>query len=114
VSVKRNTTNALGSNVNQRADGGFTMLNIPVATLISRAYTGAAPIDMVGLRGWAMSERYDVSTTSSLSNATLDERTAMLRTVVTAVQEQLGMKLESARASRETLVIDRLERPTEN
>ena len=34
--------------------------------------------------------------------------------VFTAVQEQLGLKLESSRAARETLVIDRLERPTEN
>jgi len=34
--------------------------------------------------------------------------------VFTAVQEQLGLKLESSRALRETLVIDHLERPTEN
>ena len=34
--------------------------------------------------------------------------------VFTAVQEQLGLKLESSRASRDMLVIDRLERPTED
>jgi uncharacterized protein (TIGR03435 family) len=34
--------------------------------------------------------------------------------VFTAVQEQLGLKLESSRAEREVLVIDRLERPSEN
>ena len=34
--------------------------------------------------------------------------------VFTAVQEQLGLKLESSRAERDTLVIDRLDRPTEN
>jgi uncharacterized protein (TIGR03435 family) len=33
-------------------------------------------------------------------------------TIFTAVQEQLGLKLESSRASREVLVIDHLERPT--
>jgi uncharacterized protein (TIGR03435 family) len=33
-------------------------------------------------------------------------------TIFTAVQEQLGLKLESSRASQEVLVIDHLERPT--
>jgi uncharacterized protein (TIGR03435 family) len=35
-------------------------------------------------------------------------------TVFTAVREQLGLKLESSKTLRNTLVIDRLERPTEN
>ena len=34
--------------------------------------------------------------------------------VFSAVQEQLGLKLESSRAPVEVLVIDRLERPSEN
>ena len=34
--------------------------------------------------------------------------------VFTAVQEQLGMKLVASRATADKLVIDRLERPTEN
>jgi uncharacterized protein (TIGR03435 family) len=34
--------------------------------------------------------------------------------VFTAVQEQLGLKLESSRLLTDTLVVDRLERPTEN
>jgi uncharacterized protein (TIGR03435 family) len=81
VSIKRNVAGQLGSKVNQRPDGGFTMTNIPAGTLISRAYS-QAPIDMVGLPGWAMSERYDVSATSSMSNATQDDRTAMLRAML--------------------------------
>jgi uncharacterized protein (TIGR03435 family) len=85
VSIKRNVTEQaagrpVGSNVIQRPDGGFTMTNIPLGTLISRAYPFAAP--MVGLPGWAMSERYDVIATSSLSSPTPDERTAMLRAML--------------------------------
>lgn len=80
VSIKRNTTNVPGSN--QRPDGGFTMVAVPVGTLISRAYPPAAPIDIVGLPGWAMSERYDVSATSSLSSPTPVERMAMLRAML--------------------------------
>jgi uncharacterized protein (TIGR03435 family) len=34
--------------------------------------------------------------------------------VFTAVEQQLGLKLETSRQSRNTLVVDRLERPTEN
>ncbi len=37
-----------------------------------------------------------------------------LPTVFAALPEQLGLKLESSKAQRDVLVIDRLERPTEN
>jgi uncharacterized protein (TIGR03435 family) len=82
VSIKRNVSNALGSNgSSERPDGGFTLLNIPIMTLVGRAqFPAIAPIDMDGLPQWAQMERYDVSATSPLGRpVTAEERAAMLR-----------------------------------
>lgn len=83
VSIKPNTSAALGSNGStpQRPDGGFNMLNVPAGYFVGQAYD-TAPIDMVGLPGWAMSERWDVSATSTLARATPEERKAMLRAML--------------------------------
>lgn len=85
VSIKRNTSNALGSNgSSERPDGGFTLLNVPMMTLIGRAqFPSIAPVDMVGLPEWAQRERYDVSAKSPLSRpATPQERAAMIRAML--------------------------------
>lgn len=85
VSIKRNTSNALGSNgSSERPDGGFTLLNVPMMTLIGRAqFPPIAPVDMVGLSEWAQRERYDVSAKSPLSRpATPEERAVMIRALL--------------------------------
>jgi uncharacterized protein (TIGR03435 family) len=85
VSIKPNTSNALGSNgSSERPDGGFTLLNVPMMTLIARAqYPLIAPIDFIGLPEWAQRDRYDVSATSPLSRpATPQERAAMMRAML--------------------------------
>jgi uncharacterized protein (TIGR03435 family) len=86
VSIKRHVAEpgpmAFSSNVIQRPDGGITMTNVPVATLITRAYVPHVPADMVGLPSWAMSERYDISATSTLSTATVEDRAAMIRAML--------------------------------
>src|SRR5262245_38825747 len=75
ASIKRNTSNALGSNgSSERPDGGFTLLNVPMMTLIGRAHS-IAPIDMIGLPEWSRTDRYDVIATSPLGRpATQQER----------------------------------------
>jgi uncharacterized protein (TIGR03435 family) len=100
VSVKRNTSNALGSDVTQRADGGLTMVNVPAMTLIARAYS-AAPVDMVGLPDWARNERYDLNATASLVTPTAEQRAAMMRTML-----EDRFKLVARIENRETPVYD--------
>ena len=85
VSIKRNTSNTLFSNgSNQRPDGGFTLINVPMMTLIGAAqFPSIAPIDMVGLPEWSRTDRYDVSATSPLGRpATPQERAAMMRAML--------------------------------
>jgi uncharacterized protein (TIGR03435 family) len=90
VSVKPHETAAgtttpfrrFGPTVTQRPDGGLTMLNVPTVMLIARAYSGTTPADIVGLPGWATTERYDVVATSSLSTATPEQEAAMLRAML--------------------------------
>jgi uncharacterized protein (TIGR03435 family) len=107
VSIKPNTGRPFfGSNVTQRPDGGITMLNIPLGTLISRAYPPAAPIDMVGLPDWVMRERYDVSATSTLTRPSQDQQTAMLRTML-ADRCKLVAHMESREQPVYDLVIAR-------
>jgi uncharacterized protein (TIGR03435 family) len=81
VSIKRNFDRSATGPPNMRPDGGFTMIHVPIGTLIGRAY-GNVPADMVGLPDWAMSEYYDVKTTSTLTNATAEDRAAMIRAML--------------------------------
>jgi uncharacterized protein (TIGR03435 family) len=82
VSIKPNLSRAATGPPILRPDGGFTMIHVPIGSLIGRAYPGNAPADMVGLPDWAMREYYDVKTTSTLTNATAEDRAAMTRAML--------------------------------
>ena len=87
VSIKRHIPGpgplAFSSTQNQRPDGGITMTNIRIMNLIARAYPEAVlPTDIAGLPGWAMSDGYDVSATSTLTQASAEDRTAMMRAML--------------------------------
>jgi len=76
-----------------------------------RGPTGRLVVDKTGLRG-----AFRISLTYDLANVALGAvappENAL--SVFTAVREQLGLRLEPSQTEREVLVIDRLERPTEN
>ena len=76
-----------------------------------RSSTGAdraAGLDRTGLPG-----SYDVALKWTPSLGT-DAQPADAVSIFTAVQEQLGLKLDSGTAPLDVVVIDRIERPTEN
>jgi uncharacterized protein (TIGR03435 family) len=82
VSIKHNTTESDNSSMRQTPNGGFTLVNGSVSTLISRAYAGL-PGAPLGLPDWATRERLDVTATASLPRtATPEDRQAMMRAML--------------------------------
>jgi uncharacterized protein (TIGR03435 family) len=73
-----------GPTFNERPDGGFTMTHVAVPLLLMRAYPipGAVPGDIVGLPEWTTKELFDISATSTLTRATLEDRISMLRAML--------------------------------
>jgi uncharacterized protein (TIGR03435 family) len=110
VSIKRNTSQFgpgyVTGLVTWRPDGGVTMTNIPVGTIISRAYPGTVPGDIVGLPAWTRTDFYDVRATSSLPRATGDDQVAMLRAML-ADRFKLALHTEQREQSVYDLVLAR-------
>jgi uncharacterized protein (TIGR03435 family) len=101
-----------GATLNYRA-GNMTMTALANAL---RPYVGREVVDRTGLTG---EFDFDLSfsappTTGPVETgvpvAPLDDVTS----IFTALQEQLGLKLESTRGPVELMIIDSAERPTEN
>jgi uncharacterized protein (TIGR03435 family) len=93
VSIKRNTGGAVRGNSAPpvlRPDGSLALKNVPVNTLIARAYPDT---DIVGLPDWVRTEHYDIATTSTLTTATAEDRIAMLRGML-ADRFQLKVHIE--------------------
>lgn len=83
VSIQQNRDNPLSPPaMDVRPNGSLALWNVPIMALLSLAYPGQAPVDMVNLPGWATTERYDVNATAPLSAATQDQRSAMIRTML--------------------------------
>jgi uncharacterized protein (TIGR03435 family) len=78
---------------------------IPISQIVSALESSAsAPIeDQTGLTG-----PFDIDLRWSNETAPTDD----VPTIFTAIQEQLGLRLERRRIEKEVLVVDRIERPT--
>jgi len=93
-----------------RMEGDTT---IAALTMQLRSTAGRYIVDKTGLTGsYHVTMTYDFQ--AGLRGLDAPSTAGASPSVFAALEDQLGLKLRSARASRETLVIDRLERPTEN
>jgi uncharacterized protein (TIGR03435 family) len=72
-------------------------------------------IDMTGLDGgWDYSLRFSSAHGQSFGALATNEASSNLPALPTALQEQLGLKLQSVKGPVEVLVIDSAHQPTEN
>jgi uncharacterized protein (TIGR03435 family) len=98
-------------------DGEITAGGVPVSSLAFSltGVVGRTVIDKTGLTG-----NYDVELKwtpengdqSSTDNGQTDAQSGP--SIFTALEEQLGLKLQPAKGPVQTLVVDRVEMPTEN
>lgn len=98
--VKLNGSVEVGASGKPVWEGGWTMSSL---ALHLSDFAGRPVIDRTGLTG-----SYGIDLSFSRSDG--DDRPS----VFTAVQEQLGLKLEAGKAPIEVLVIDHIERPSAN
>lgn len=80
---------------------------------VLRMSTGRLIVDKTGLRGsYRINMLFDMM--GSRRGPEVTPASDAVPTVFTAIRERLGLKLESSKAELDTVIIDRLERPTEN
>ena len=119
----RNGTSSDAGNVNSHSQRGFRTgqaVQMPtLALMLSRLDLGREVVDRTGLTG-----RYDFTLRCAPTEAMrpvingqmqpISEEDAALPSIFTALQEQLGLKLEPTKGPIEGLVIDHIEQPSEN
>ena len=96
-----------------RASGNLVGGSVPLAQLAARVGGivggGAEVVDQTGLDGtFDFDLRWSQQNLRSTADATLPDAPS----IFTALQEQLGLKLELRRGPRDVVVIDHVERPT--
>jgi uncharacterized protein (TIGR03435 family) len=116
---------ARGTQRNRTAPGSYGMssnssgttlegASVPISALVSmlQGHVGRAVIDKTGLKGLF---DFHVEFSPSALEVNAPELQQQTRpSLFSALQEQLGLKLESARGHGEILVIDHVEKPSEN
>lgn len=78
-------------------------------SLVLRLFLDRPVVDQTGLTG-----RYDFALKWTLDEAAAPTDGRAAPGVFTAIQEQLGLKLEPVRASTDVMVIDKVARPDAN
>lgn len=108
--AKRDNISVQGRGLSQHATG--TGVSIARIALILSGPTGRMVLDKTGLSG-SYDFSLDWENEAPVSGDSSPEATSGA-SIYTAVEEQLGLKLEPARGPVPVMVVDSVERPTEN
>jgi uncharacterized protein (TIGR03435 family) len=90
-------------------DSRFTDTSMHDFVLMALGAMDHPVVDQTGLTG-----RYDFELTWNDDESSVPADSSAAPSIFTAMQEQLGLKLEATKAPADVLVIDRLERPGAN
>jgi uncharacterized protein (TIGR03435 family) len=105
------------------SDGKLTAQGVPLDNLASQLTEQLHQIvqNKTGLKGnydfvleWAPERDHDGGPVIGNGEASGSADASSLPSIYTAIQEQLGLKLEAQRAAVQVFVIDQVERPTQN
>jgi len=99
-----------GSNSHLKAEN-VTMENFARSLSRNRGDIGELVVDKTGLTGGF---NFELEWMPDRLETKLDAPSAPRPSIFTALQEQLGLRLESAQVPIQAIVIDRAERPAEN
>jgi uncharacterized protein (TIGR03435 family) len=100
-----------------RSSGGLTDIRVSKGTMeqlakqLSSAGAGRPVLDRSGLRG---SYDFELRWSPDLSAAPNVSEASRTPSLFTAIQEQLGLRLEATKGPVQVLVIDHVEKPSEN
>jgi len=105
--------------VNEKGFSLFIGQNVPVSSIVEILVdpTGRIVVDRTGIAGgfdFKLEWMPDAAHMPLINGSRPPEGSAEGASIFTAVQEQLGLKLESTKAPVETLLIERAEKATEN
>ena len=108
IKMKAPAETQRGSGISMRKRGEMNGRNCPMEVLASVLSDGLdrPVVDQTGL-----TERYDFTLTFTPDNAPVSADAEAMPSIFTAVQEQLGLKLQPGKAMQEILVIDSVSQP---
>jgi uncharacterized protein (TIGR03435 family) len=98
----------------QTRDGELKAQAIPISGLVDNL---SVNIDQIVLDKTGLTGKYDMTlrwSSDEVANAQQDPTNNAAPSLFTALQEQLGLKLESTKSSVDTIVVDHVAQPSEN